>query len=183
MKIASLRTAVRHGVASAPALHGWFLVTAIAVIAMALPGGCATTPKGEQRVGGYELEASTTNRDALTASLYKVSADGTIAWGGGMDARDGNTTWSGRLNDEQCAEIERLLVDDGWAKGSKALKGSGEPRSMRSEVKVKGPGGSHTYRFVGESPALDRLLKTLDAASMARLDRFLKSLPEPGAQK
>jgi hypothetical protein len=46
--------------------------------------------------------------DTQTA-LYIVEQNGTIAFGGGMDAIAGRTSWRGILSDEQLSTLQRLL--------------------------------------------------------------------------
>ncbi|MCA9286197.1 MAG: hypothetical protein KDA22_13310 [Phycisphaerales bacterium] len=154
------------------------LITASNVVAGSLVVGCAATSKGPARLGGYAVTASTSDTKALSASLYEVDADGTIAWGGGVSAQDGKTTWSGRLTDEQCRSIERLLREDGWLRREPPT--SGQPESMRTVVDVSGPSGTKRWTLRGHGPELDRLLAELESVSLARLDGYLRTLPTAG---
>ncbi len=149
-----------------------FAAPALAVLLLG-PAGCETVPS---TTGGIRLELHVSGPQNL-AVLYRVEPDGTIAYGGGPDARARRTTWTGRMTDQEIAELRSLLERHGWLDRKPAS--TGEPRALVSRIEVKGPGGFHRYTVRGESTDVEPVQEFLDRVARRRLDEVLDSLPRP----
>ena len=108
--------------------------------------------------------------------LYRVSADGTIGYGGGADARNRTITWTGQMTPGEIDELRALLQQHGWFRG--APRSTGEPKERVSRIKLSHAGRSHSYKVRGRSPDVTPVEKLLDRVARRRLERFLESLPK-----
>ena len=105
--------------------------------------------------------------DTQTA-LYIVEQNGTIAFGGGMDATAGRTSWRGTLTDEQLLTLQTLLRNEHPIATSKNLLNryiivsTQGDEIQRVVVPLSDSSATELYYFLEES-TLDRIQSHLDS--------------------
>jgi hypothetical protein len=114
--------------------------------------------------------------------LYRVDTDGTIAFGGGADARNRNVTWTGTLTGDEIDRLWALLEQHGWLSGDVKAASTGKPKDIEARIKVWWPGGSKHYRLRGENPQVTPVAEVLGEASRRRLGGDLQTLPRPSRE-
>lgn len=167
---------------AAPLAAGVLLALAWSV----LLSGCASSSRqgiGDPNTptGGVAIEFDNRDTAALRVIFATVSAEGTLAIGGGADGFNQRTTWSGTLTAEQAEALRTILREDGWTDGT--VFASGTPKSKIARVTIRSGAGRQSYSLIGESEAVDRLDAFLCGASRARFDHFMRMLPEPSAPR
>lgn len=145
------------------------------IVLSLVAGGCAAT--GEPGVAtGLSLDLEH-RRGEDSIALYRVRPDDTIAFGGGRDALDGATPWSGPLTADEAARLRTLLDGQGWFDPRPVVTDAGADVAYR--VALSGPGGSARFALEGESEAMIPLRTLLETAAARRLDPVLRRLPRP----
>lgn len=114
------------------------------------------------------------------AAYYTVDTDGTLGFGGGLDARFERITWTGPMQDDELAELLALIERNQLFERKPV--GTGEPKSLRWRFEVSGPKGWKRSRLTGECPILRQVYELLDAISRRRFEGILETLPKPGQQ-
>lgn len=122
-------------------------------------------------------------RDGTGAeSYYEVERDGTLRFGGGMDARLERTSWSGSMSPEEIATLERLLRLHGWYERRPASTNVPQDQVYRvklSAPQVKGLANRTSFRLKGESPDVQPVRELLERLALRRLAPQLQRLPQP----
>jgi hypothetical protein len=108
------------------------------------------------------------------ALLYRVDDGGTLRFGGGADARLGRTSWSGAMSPQEIHELQSLLERCGWFE--REPRTSGEPRTLRTRIAIRWPGGSRRYTLRGSSPDVEPVVAWLDRLARRRFDEVLRAL-------
>ena len=151
------------------------LPATVIVIAIVFLPGCASTPSNNA-TGGVRITLLRDQGDA--ASLYYMHYDGTISFGGGIDARLDRTTWTGQLRDDEIDEVLNLIDRHGWFERRPVT--DGQPPELLYHLEVSGPRGYKRYQWRGESPDVVPILELLDQAARRRFGYILDALPKPG---
>ena len=151
---------------------------ALLLLAALLTAGCAAARGPVSNGVSLEMEF---RRGDDSIALFRVRPDDTIAYGGGRDAIQGRTTWSGPLTAEEAAELRTLLDDRGWFSPVPALTDAAADVAYR--VSLAGPGGTARFSLDGESEAVVPVRGLLETAAARRLDPVLVRLPRPSAAK
>ena len=115
-----------------------------------------------------------------STALYQVEADGSLSFGGGLDAVRHKTSWTGQMTEAEIDELLALLERDGWFRGEPA-DGDG-PNGRVYEVTVCGQEGRQRYTLRGESTAGGELNDLLDRIARRRFDSFLERLARPAEE-
>ena len=115
------------------------------------------------------------------AAYYTVDSNGTLGFGGGMDARFNRISWTGSMQDEELSEL-LALIEQNQLFDRKPV-GNGEPKSLRWRFEVSGPKGWKRSRLTGECPILRQVYELLDASSRKRFDGIIETLPKPGQRE
>jgi hypothetical protein len=113
------------------------------------------------------------------AVFYVVGTDGTIGFGGGLDARVQNVSWTGTLTADEIDRLWVLLEEHGWFSGDVKAATTGDPKERQYRIQVQWPGGQRKYRIKGENPDVAPVAELLDAAARRRMDSFMETLPKP----
>jgi hypothetical protein len=148
---------------------------------LALLTGCATDgsilhPMPDQ-MSGLFLEISV-EKPPDSFALYSVKKDGTISFGGGKEARQGETTWTDELSDEERVKIVAMVEQFGWLhSGPVSSKTNPE-----HEYAVSARRGSTrmSVEVTGDNPQVVEMVSYLDQICRRRFDAFIESLPQPG---
>ena len=156
----------------------------IRIICMALlimMEGCATPTRDvNSRTGGLSFSFRMMNKEAGSAVLYTVSQDGTLGFGGGMDAHSGRTSWTGPMSDEQVEEFLALLDLHAWFHHKPESEGL--PKGLIYRIELQGPQGLQRYSVTGQCESAKEVLSFLDDIANVRFDPILRQLPQPSAQ-
>lgn len=144
--------------------------------AVFLVSGCASTSQGS-RTGGVTLSLRI-EESKNKAVYYAVDSNGTLGFGGGLDARFDRISWTGRMQDEELAELLTLIEQNQLFERKPV--GTGDPKSLRWRFEVSGPKGWKRSRLTGECPILRQVYELLDASSRKRFKGILETLPKPG---
>ncbi len=139
-------------------------------------GGCAVRSATDSPTGGVSLRMAVVGEPNRTA-LYRVEADGSLSFGGGLDAIQHKTSWTGQMTEAEIDELLALLDRDGWFHGEPA--DGDEPSGRVYEVTVHGPQGRQRYKLRGESAAGGELNDLLDRIARRRFDSFLERFSRP----
>ena len=154
------------------------LVSAIMLSAFT---GCTTTTGLAQpeRPDAFALQAKVF-RPGNRVTLYRVQPDGTISFGGGMNALHDETTWSGALTEDEMTQLRSVLEQHDWFR-TPPPRGDG-PEDDRAIVSLRRMRYQQKFTVYGDNDLVDRMLQVLERASRRRHDSYLKRLPEPGPQ-
>ena len=113
------------------------------------------------------------------AVFYRVGTDGSLGFGGGVDARVQNVSWTGALTAEEIDRLWVLLEEHGWFSGAVKAATTGDPKRRQYRLRVRWPDGQKKYRVKGENPGVAPVEELLGAAARRRMDGFLETLPQP----
>ncbi len=142
-------------------------------------GGCAVRRATDSPTGGVSLRLAVVD-EPNSRALYRVEADGSLSFGGGLDAVRRKTSWTGQMTEAEIDELLALLERDGWFQGEPA---DGDELSGRVyEVTVHGPQGRQRYKLRGESTAGRELNVLLDRIARRRFDSFLDRFSRPAEE-
>ncbi len=160
------------------------LISGFVVLCSCLTMGCATTngvpiAGKDDPMGGVRLELYAKlgmNADAL----YRVRPDGTISFGGGTRARNGNYSWTGQLTLAECDELLQTLRTYGWF--DREPQSSGQPEDHVYQGSISWPSGKNRWEVIGNSPDIQPVYDWLDHVSRRRFDEYLDLMTRPGKQ-
>jgi hypothetical protein len=154
------------------------IVVAVAAL-LCGPPGCASG-RGAPGSGGDTLELFISAEENRVV-LYRVDDDGTLHFGGGLDAMNGNVTWSGPLTEGEREQLWAMVRDFGWLE-KQPPEGDGDPlRKQRVTVRVDGT--RRRFRVQGHCPDVAPVEALLANASLRRHDSFLDTLPRPDLER
>ncbi len=142
--------------------------------------GCAAGGSPDSPTGGIALEMIVRG-EANLAALYRVDRDGSISFGGGVDARNDRVTWTGSMTAAEIDELRRLLEEYGWFE--RVPVSTGEPPQRRYRIWLRWPGGRKRYKVRGSSPDITPIHDHLERVARRRLggDPVIQALPRPSA--
>ncbi len=149
---------------------GWGAAFCAAIVL----GGCAVRSATDSPTGGVSLRMAVVD-EPNSRALYRVEADGSLSFGGGLDAVRRKTSWTGQMTEAEIDELLALLERDGWFRGEPADRDG--PNGRVYEVTVCGPEGRQRYKLRGESAAAGELNDLLDRIARRRFDSFLERFP------
>lgn len=151
------------------------IARALAAIVLLAAGCAATMP---DRTGGIRLEIDI--RDAGNfAVLYRLDTAGSLGWGGGEGAREGEATWQAELSDAELSGLLAILEEDGWFDSGPAADAPGESSERLTKVRLDGPDGRRRFSLTGRSRAVDRVTEYLEPIARRRYERLLQTFPRP----
>jgi hypothetical protein len=147
---------------------------------LAWSGGCSSPPGADPDsvTRGLSLEMYAWGEGNF-AVFYRVGTNGTLGFGGGVDARVRNVSWTGPLTTDEIDRLWVLLQEHGWFSGAVNDATEGDPKERQYRIKVRWPEGGKRYRIKGPNPEVAPVEMLLDTAARRRIDRFLETLPEP----
>ena len=106
------------------------------------------------------------------STLYVVGQNGTIEYGGGLNALAGNTTWTGTLTSAQLSKLHTLLQSE---------KLQSEKRKLTNRYVIGIQDGDmfrHVVLPLTDSSATE-LYYFLEESTLQRIQSHLDSLPKP----
>jgi len=147
-------------------------------IALTVAGGCAApAPPAVDATGGVTLHLRMFDTEGGAAALYDVARDGTLGFGGGIDARIDAIAWTGAMSAEEIADLRAALEAQQWF--DPPPKGDGNPETLSYQVDLRGPSGRARFRATGRCPPVEAVLAVLDRIARKRFDPYLQTLPQP----
>lgn len=141
-------------------------------------GGARVDPQSP--TGGLSLKMLVLTQDNA-AAMYRVEPDGTIHFGGGLDARQEKTTWSGPMTAEEIQQLRHLIAQHGWYDAGPASTGRPSGRSYR--IQLRWPQGRRSFRVIGRSLDVTPIEQLLAHAAGRRHEAFLETLPKPSSEQ
>ena len=105
-------------------------------------------------------------------ALYIVAPNGTIEFGGGIDALAGKTTWQGELTNAQLSKLNELLRTE-------QLHSVSETLTKRYEITVLQMDEIHRYVLPLSDSSAAELYFFLEEATLERIQVYLDALPKP----
>ena len=143
-------------------------------------GACSSLPGADPHsvTRGLSLEMYAWGEGNF-AVYYRVGTDGSLGFGGGVDARVQNVSWTGVVTAEEIDRLWVLLEEHGWFSGDVKAATTGDPKRRQYRLQVRWPDGQKKYRIKGENPGVAPVEAMLNAAARRRMDGFLDTLPEP----
>lgn len=110
--------------------------------------------------------------DDTQSALYVVQQNGTIEFGGGLNALSGNTTWTGTLTSAQLSKLHMLLLSEKLSSGKQKL-------TNRYVIGIQnGDVFQHVILPLTDSSATE-LYYFLEESTLQRVQSHLDSLPKP----
>ncbi len=154
----------------------------VALVAMLAPLGCSGGSRVDPQspTGSLSLTMLVLTEDNA-AALYRVEPDGTIHFGGGLDARLEKTTWFGPMTAEEIQHLRDLLERHGWYDAGPTSTDRPPGRSYR--IQLRWPQGRRTYRVIGRSRDVTPIEQLLAQAAGRRHEAFLETLPRPKSEQ
>ncbi len=146
------------------------------------PIGCAGGSRVDPQspTGGLSLKMLVLTEDNA-AAMYRVKPDGTIHFGGGLDARQGKATWSGPMTAQEIQHLRDLIARHEWYDAGPASTDRPTGRSYR--IQLRWPQGRRTFRVVGRSLDVTPIEQLLAHAAGRRHEAFLETLPKPSSEQ
>lgn len=141
-------------------------------------GGSRVDPQSP--TGGLSLKMLVLTQDNA-AAMYRVEPDGTIHFGGGFDARQEKTTWSGPMTAQEIQHLRDLIAQHGWYDTGPASTNRPPGRSYR--IQLRWPQGRRTFRVIGRSLDVTPIEQLLAQAAGRRHEAFLETLPKPSSEQ
>ncbi len=106
------------------------------------------------------------------SALYVVEQDGTVQFGGGIDAIAGRTTWTGRLNSAQYSRLKVLLQTE-------QLQSSPTTEEGCFKIELQLNDSTQEYVLPLTDVAATELYYFLEESTMERIQTHLNALPKP----
>ncbi len=157
-----------------------FFLCVLCASVVILEGCAGNGSRMESATGGVELSLYV--RDASGAEmLYDVKRDGTLSFGGGMDARLGNTTWTGMMTEEEIRQLHELLSQREWFKAK--LRSTDEPEGVLYRVSINAPQSRRRFTLKGEHESVKPVRELLEKVALRRLEGDLERLPKPSLER
>ena len=149
--------------------QGWLL-------AALLLGGCQGGDSAATVTGGLSLEMHVVGEQNLSV-FYRVDENGMLGFGGGVDARERNVSWTGPMTEEEIERLRELVREHGWY--DRKPTSTGEPEQRVYRIAFRSPEGSRRFTVRGASPDITPIENLLSDVSRGRLHPFLDSLIDP----
>lgn len=147
--------------------------------------GCASPPiepphDAASPTGGLGLSLWYAQIESRQYQLFEVSRDGSFNYGGGMEAFNRKTDWSGKLTPDEARAIRAAVDAAGWMTVPNASSGTAE--SPLAEFQLFADGKTRSFEIRGVDPAVTGLVDMMQKIANQRFERFLQRLPEAGSQ-
>ena len=158
------------------------LTVCVTLVATLAPLGCSGGSRVDPQspTGGLSLKMLVLTQDNA-AAMYRVEPDGTIHFGGGLDARQEKTTWSGPMTAQEIQQLRDLIAQHGWYDAGPVSTDRPPGRSYR--IQLRWPQGRRTFRVLGRSLDVTPIEQLLAHAAGRRHDAFLDTLPKPSSEQ
>ncbi|MDP7071037.1 MAG: hypothetical protein QF561_06790 [Phycisphaerales bacterium] len=107
---------------------------------------------------------------------YEATPEGTLRFAGGLNARDRDWSWEGRLDAEAGAKLQSIIDRAEWiVEPPKSTDADGDSW----EVSVRSHGASRSFSVHGDPKSVRDAWAVLEQQGRQRLDRDLELLPKP----
>ncbi len=154
-------------------------IVAALLVPLSLAGGCAAGAAGVTR--GVTIDVLVEG-EGRSLARYRVERDGTLRFGGGMDAMNGRFSWSGPMRADEIDRLLSLVDEHRWFEEDppSVPPPPGEAAGPTYTIRLTGPRGRRTFTVIGESPAVGPARDVLETAARRRHEPFLLTLPRAG---
>ncbi len=143
---------------------------------------CGGAPKTTQLEADAPMVLDFSVRDETNSErLYRIDRDHNISFGGGFQARLGNTPWTGALSEQDRIDIAHVINQQDWF-GAK-IESTNDPKERVYRIDIDAPPGHRRFKVVGRNERVASVEAVLERICLRRLDPELQRLPEPGLQK
>ncbi|MBL9141728.1 MAG: hypothetical protein JNK53_07660 [Phycisphaerae bacterium] len=158
---------------------------AMAVGALLLIAGCssgtiAAPTDDSSHTGGLAMQLWYAQIETRQYQLFEVGADGSFKYGGGMEAFNRKTDWTGKLTEDEARDVRAQVDEAGWL--TEANAGRKTADSPLAEFRLYADGKTRAFEIHGPDPRVTRLVNALQKVANQRFDRLLQQLPEAGPQ-
>lgn len=155
-----------------------FTLVFCTVIAALVNSSCSSTREANANspTGGISLEMSITGKDNLAVN-YRVDQDGSLHFGGGLDAQINKTSWTGQLSSQEVKQLVALLNEHGWFK--QEPDSSSIDADRKYSIDLRWPDGHRSFDVTGKGSGIAPIEELLARVTNRRHDEFLESLPKP----
>lgn len=157
-------------------------VVAALLVPLSIAGGCAAGAAGVTR--GVTIDVLVEG-EGRSLARYRVERDGTLRFGGGMDAVNGRFSWSGPMRADEIDRLLSLVDEHRWFEVDPPSVPSppGEAAGPTYTIRLTGPRGRRRFTVIGESPAVGPARDLLETAARRRHEPFLLTLPRAGERR
>lgn len=160
------------------------LALAIGAMVVLAIQGCASDQHTDAKAasGAFSGDLTLFSRDGTDAEEYfKVSQDGTIGFGGGMNARLEKISWTGPMTPEELKSLGELIASHDWCK--RDWVSTRVPEKALYRISLQTDECHRTIRLKGEHPDVNPVRDLLRKAALRRLQPDLDRLPQPSIKK
>src|SRR5436190_13540769 len=124
--------------------------SAFCVLALFISASCSSsshvppTPAELAKASPYAVELELSVHDETDSnSFYHVNREGTIGWGGAMQALLNETVWTGPMSNEERKQLHDLLIEHHWF--DRDPVSTNEPKKRIYRATVSGVEGSNRF--------------------------------------
>ena len=163
-------------------LRSFAALAPVAVLLLAAcHGGAITVPHDAgSPTGGLRLQLWVARTDTRQYEFFRIAADGTLDFAGGMKAFDREIEWTGRLSAEDAARVRAIVDRAQWC--SDKEPGKQTAKTPVAEIVVGNESETRAFTIRGPDESVLQITEILSKAANRRFDRFMERLPDAGTQ-
>ncbi|MCE9620216.1 MAG: hypothetical protein K8R92_09940 [Planctomycetes bacterium] len=142
--------------------------------------GCAShgTGAADSPVDGWRFQITVKYPTQQRYELFKITTEGQIQYGGGMNAINDITTWETALTPQQAKEFVGMMGASPWVKQAPD-RGDDKSEPMMV-VKFQRRGSSErNFTLYGSNSEAEKFIAFMKELSKQRYESILQKLPEP----
>lgn len=146
---------------------------------------CVSTPivppqESGSLTGGVALNLWFAKLDTRQYEYFRVEADGTFSYGGGMKAFNRTTEWTGKITADEGKRLRALIDGAKWMTAEDPALHTAE--GPLAEITVASSLSKRSFNIEGPNEYVLQIVELLSKAAQQRFDRYMQRLPEPGTQ-
>jgi len=130
--------------------------------------------------GGLGLQLWYAHTDTRQYENFRVSIDGTLSYGAGMQAFNRQFEWNGALTPEEAKRVRAIVDAAKWLTAEDPALHTAE--SPIAEIAVSNGDKDRHFTIQGPNEAVVQLAELLSKAAQRRFERFMQRLPDAGTQ-
>ena len=130
--------------------------------------------------GGLRLQLWIARVDTRQYEFFRIAADGTLDFAGGMKAFDREIEWTGKLSAEDAARVRAIVDQAQWCTDKEP--GKQTATAPVAEIVVGNESESRAFTIRGPNESVLQISEILSKAANRRFDRFMERLPDAGTQ-
>ena len=129
---------------------------------------------------GLGLELWYARIDSRQYDFFRVRADGSLSYGGGMAAFNRQVEWTGRLTAEEGHRLRTLVDAAQWMTAANPALHTAEV--PLAELVVVSGETDRAFTIQGPNEYVLQVVELLSKSASRRFDRFMQRLPDAGTQ-